>query len=149
MHADSCILSPVVCTAAVGKTCLLVQLTDKRFLPGQDFTVGKLLHVQLQKNDMNFYSIMQELSLVQRWLLLMRRTLNSKYGTQWANILLLQSVDWSIFSLLTHKPWLCVHYPTTGRTRSFSLHHQNILQRSSWYPPSLWHHKVKNSSHIS
>lgn len=46
-----------MCTAAVGKTCLLVQLTDKRFLPGQDFTVGKLLHVQLQKNDINYAGV--------------------------------------------------------------------------------------------
>lgn len=36
-----------VCFAGVGKSCLLLQFTDKRFQPVHDLTIGKALLTQL------------------------------------------------------------------------------------------------------
>ena len=123
-----------VCSlTGVGKSCLLLQFTDKRFQPVHDLTIGvefgaRMVAIDGRPVKLQIWDTVCvfhfNLILVSSVLLMILQL-----------ILLLRN-----FSMIIIRIHESIHKNVSGRPGIVPINHQVVLQRSSWSSSGLWHH---------
>lgn len=125
--------------AGVGKSCLLLQFTDKRFQPVHDLTIGvefgaRMIKIEEKPIKLQIWDTVRTTDIL----------FYPRDGCAHAMAAcVLHNSCFSTEALTTCDPGLPACSPPAGWPRVFPQHHTVVLPRRSWCTTCVRHHQVR------